>query len=252
MTTETPTAAVNEPMPLADVDLADLDRSSTAHAWRQFDTLRREDPVHWNPEDGAQLRLLVGDPARGHRRASTATPRPSPRPSSSTSRRSTTTRSRSAARCWRPDGVRHRALRRLLPARLRRRALAQYEDFLRGLTASDAGRGAAPRASSTSSRRSAPTSRSSVLARLLDVPPEDTGQLIAWGNRIIGNTDPDYADVLLDSAESEQYQHLPFRSPAVAGGVRVRPRAGPASGAAATATTWSASWSTACPRTACR
>ncbi|RAJ85092.1 cytochrome P450 [Streptomyces sp. PsTaAH-137] len=53
-----------------------------------------------------------------------------------------------------------------------------------------------------------------VLARLLDVPPEDNQQLIDWGNRIIGNTDPDYADVLLHSAESEQYRDLPFRSPA--------------------------------------
>ena len=53
-----------------------------------------------------------------------------------------------------------------------------------------------------------------MLARLLDVPPEDNQQLIDWGNRMIGNTDPDYADVLLDSAESEQYRHLPFRSPA--------------------------------------
>ena len=31
---------------------------------------------------------------------------------------------------------------------------------------------------------------------------------------MIGNSDPDYADVLADSAESEQYRLLPFRSPA--------------------------------------
>ncbi len=38
--------------------------------------------------------------------------------------------------------------------------------------------------------------------RLLDVPPEDSQQLIDWGSRIIGNTDPDYADVLLHGAEA--------------------------------------------------
>jgi cytochrome P450 len=53
-----------------------------------------------------------------------------------------------------------------------------------------------------------------VLARLLDVPDDDTRQLIDWGNRMIGNTDPDYADVLLSDAESDAYKHLPFRSPA--------------------------------------
>lgn len=53
-----------------------------------------------------------------------------------------------------------------------------------------------------------------VLARLLDVPEGDTPQLVSWGNEIVGATDPDYARVLIDSPEAEQYSHLPFRSPA--------------------------------------
>ena len=35
------------PVPLDDVDLADLDRFARNEGWGQFDTLRREDPVHW-------------------------------------------------------------------------------------------------------------------------------------------------------------------------------------------------------------
>jgi cytochrome P450 len=54
-----------------------------------------------------------------------------------------------------------------------------------------------------------------VLARLLDVPSEDTGQLIAWGDEMVGNTDPDYTEHPFDSPESEKYKHLPFRSPTV-------------------------------------
>jgi cytochrome P450 len=46
------------------------------------------------------------------------------------------------------------------------------------------------------------------------VPPQDNRRLIDWGNRLIGNTDPDYADVLLASPDSERYRDLPFRSPA--------------------------------------
>jgi cytochrome P450 len=53
-----------------------------------------------------------------------------------------------------------------------------------------------------------------VLVRLLDVPVADTGKLIDWGNQMIGNTDPDYAEYLLSDPESDQYKHLPFRSPA--------------------------------------
>jgi len=53
-----------------------------------------------------------------------------------------------------------------------------------------------------------------VLARLLAVPDEKIPQLISWGNEIVGATDPEYARVLVDSPEAEQYKHLPFRSPA--------------------------------------
>ena len=35
-------------MDLDEVDLADYDRFQRNEAWEQFDTLRREDPVHWN------------------------------------------------------------------------------------------------------------------------------------------------------------------------------------------------------------
>jgi cytochrome P450 len=53
-----------------------------------------------------------------------------------------------------------------------------------------------------------------VLARLMDIPDEFGGQIIKWSNRLIGNTDPEYADVLFDSEASEECRDLPFRSPA--------------------------------------
>ena len=206
--------APDDPMPLDEVDLADNDKFlDGVTPWRMFHTLRHQDPVHWQPEPAPNHGFWARHPARGHRPRATATRRPSPPPSSSTSKRSTTTRSRCAAPCWRRTACatarcaaaaaqfghgRHQQVRRL-PARPDRQ---------------DAGHGAAPRARSTSSPRSPPTSRSTCWPGCSTCPPEDNQQLIDWGNRIIGNTDPDYADVLLDSEESEQYQHLPFRSPA--------------------------------------
>ncbi len=53
-----------------------------------------------------------------------------------------------------------------------------------------------------------------VLAKMLDVPDADIYKLIDWGNRMVGNTDPEHADVLAHSDESEKYRLLPFRSPA--------------------------------------
>ncbi len=44
--------ALREPLPLGDVDLADLDRFTDGITpWRMFHTLRHEDPVHWQPEE---------------------------------------------------------------------------------------------------------------------------------------------------------------------------------------------------------
>jgi cytochrome P450 len=40
-----------------------------------------------------------------------------------------------------------------------------------------------------------------------------TPQLIAWGNEIVGFSDPEYARVLVNSEESKKYRHLPFSSP---------------------------------------
>ena len=127
----------------------------------------------------------------------------------------------------------------------------KYEDFLRGLT-KDTVDAALRKGEFDFVEEISADFPIQVLARLLDVPDDHTGQLIDWGNRMIGNTDPDYADVLL-SDRGER----PVQAPAVplagrARGLRVRPRAGPAAARAATATTWSASWSTAPRRTASR
>ena len=45
-------AAPVEPLPLAEVDLADNDRFLDGETpWRMFETLRREDSVHWQREE---------------------------------------------------------------------------------------------------------------------------------------------------------------------------------------------------------
>jgi cytochrome P450 len=111
------------------------------------------------------------------------------------------------------DGIRHRALRRLMQDSFTPKAVAGYETFLRGLTASTLD-DAFAKGSFDFVKEVAADFPIRVLARLMDVPDTDIGQLIAWGNRMVGNTDPEHADVLLDSPESEKYRMLPFRSPA--------------------------------------
>ena len=207
------------PVPLAEVDLADIDGFADLRGFAQFDTLRAEDPVHWNPEPS---------PGRGFwavtRYADIWAVDKDPGTFTSEKfvgledvdddlmdfRRS----------MLEMDGARHLALRKLIQREFTPRNLMKnYEAFLRELTRSTVDR-ALEQAADSGGEIDFVSSVSAdfpinVLARLLDVPQADTAQLIAWGNELVANTDPDYAKVPADSAESEKYRHLPFRSPTV-------------------------------------
>jgi cytochrome P450 len=111
------------------------------------------------------------------------------------------------------DGARHRALRRLLQGQFTPAAVAQYETFLRGLTATTLDNAFA-KGEFDFVREVAADFPINVLARLLDVPPADNRQLIEWGNRMIGFDDPEHADILISDPDSEKYRLVPFRSPA--------------------------------------
>jgi cytochrome P450 len=111
------------------------------------------------------------------------------------------------------DGSRHRALRRLLQGQFTPAAVAHYETFLRGLTATTLDNAFA-KEEFDFVHEVASDFPINVLAKLLDVPVEDNKKLIDWGNRMIGFDDPEHADVLISNPESEKYRLVPFRSPA--------------------------------------
>jgi cytochrome P450 len=111
------------------------------------------------------------------------------------------------------DPPRHTRLRGLVGPPFTPRAIKAYELALRELTAAVLDH-ALPLREFDFIEEIAKQLPIRVLARLLGAPDEDTDRLIDWGDRMIGNTDPELADVLSDSPESEQYRMLPFRSPA--------------------------------------
>jgi len=53
-----------------------------------------------------------------------------------------------------------------------------------------------------------------LLCRLLGVPESDASHLVAWGDQMISNADPEYTPVVIDKDDTEEYRLLPFRSPA--------------------------------------
>jgi cytochrome P450 len=112
------------------------------------------------------------------------------------------------------DGLRHRALRKLIQREFSPGPLSRkYEEFLRGLTKVTVDNALQNKEFDFVEKVSADFPIN-VLVRLLDVPVSDTGMLIDWGNQMVANTDPDYTDHLITDPDSDQYRHLPFRSPA--------------------------------------
>jgi cytochrome P450 len=200
------------PVPLENVDLADLSVFERNEAWGMFDTLRAQAPVHWNPEAGensgfwsitrfADIERIDKDPQTFT--STKFTNLEEPPEEYQDQRRS----------ILETDGSRHQALRKLLLRDFSVAQLRRYDDFLRDLARVTV---------ETALRQEefdfveaiAADFPIQVLARLLAVPDELIPQLISWGNEIVGATDPEYARVLIDSPEAEQYKHLPFRSPA--------------------------------------
>jgi cytochrome P450 len=195
------------------ISLADLDLFEHGNPWAAFDELRTTDPVHWADEDAPNHGFW--SLTRYHDIVGVLRDTETFSSERGTVNLEELDEEQIEARksMLETDGERHRALRRLTQGEFTPKAVAGYETFLRGLTATtlDA---AFAKGEFDFVADVAADFPIRVLARLLDVPDTDIHQLIAWGNRMVGNTDPEHADVLATSAESEAYRLLPFRSPA--------------------------------------
>ena len=200
-------------LPLDQVDLTDLDAFARNEGWAMFDTLRAEDPVHWTPEvlpnSGFWAVTKYEDIWTVDRD-----------PENFTSTKYVNLeevdddlmdRRRSMLET---DGPRHRALRKLIQREFSPGPLARnYEGFLSDLTKVTVDN-ALQNSEFDFVEKISADFPINVLVRLLDVPVSDTGMLINWGNQMVANTDPDYTEHLITDPDSDQYKHLPFRSPA--------------------------------------
>jgi cytochrome P450 len=115
------------------------------------------------------------------------------------------------------DPPRHTALRRLVAPMFGPKVVNGYETFLRGIVGRtlDAALALADRDGTLDVVEHVSSQVPvRVLCRLLDVDDDVHTRLTAWGDRLVGHTDPELADVLLGTEESERYRLVPFRSPA--------------------------------------
>jgi cytochrome P450 len=198
---------------LTDVTLADLDLFADGAPWAVFEELRRNSPIHWNTEEapnhGFWSVTRYHDIVEVLRDTETYSSEIGAANLEELDPRQLEIRKSMLE----TDGTRHRTLRKLLQPQFTPRALAGYETFLRGITASTLDR-ALQKQEFDFVADVAADFPIRVLAQLLDVPESDIPQLIKWGNKMVGNTDPEHADVLANSPESEAFRDLPFRSPA--------------------------------------
>jgi cytochrome P450 len=197
---------------LASIDLTDNDAfvDRVPYAW--FDTLRHDDPVHWQPErhgrgfwavtSHADVVAVSKDWATFSSQTG-ASALEDLAPDALTARRSMID----------TDPPLHTELRGLVAAPFAVRPVRDYEGLVRSLTRQVLD-GALAQDRFDFVERVAAAVPIKVLCRLLGVPGEDEGLLIDLGDQMIANTDPDLASVLLDGGDSEQYRLLPFRSPA--------------------------------------
>ena len=194
------------------ITLANLDVFENGAPWSLFADLRRESPIHWNeeekPNSGFFSVTRYHDIVKVLRDSDTFTSE------RFTNLEEVDAEQEEARRSLlETDGTRHRALRRLLQGQFTPQAVAKYETYLRGLTATTLDNAFA-KGEFDFVEEVAADFPIQVLAKLLDVPESDTGQLIEWGNRMIGFDDPEHADVLINDPESEKYRLVPFKSPA--------------------------------------
>ncbi|MFM6971622.1 MAG: cytochrome P450 [Rhodoluna sp.] len=194
------------------INLADLDLFQNGSPKEAFAELRKNSPIHWNEEEKPNHGFW--SVTRFHDIVAVLRD-----PDTFTSERFTNLEEVDAEQeearrsLLETDGTRHRALRRLLQGQFTPQAVAVYETFLRGLTAQTLDKAFA-KGTFDFVDEVAADFPIQVLAKLLDVPESDTGQLIEWGNRMVGFDDPEHADLMMNDPESEKYRLVPFRSPA--------------------------------------
>jgi cytochrome P450 len=111
------------------------------------------------------------------------------------------------------DPPEHTRYRRLVSKGFTRRTVESYEDEIRQL-AVEVIEEALPKGEFDFVHEIAEELPMRMLGRLLGTSDDDGRKLVAWGDALLGNTDPDFTDAVVDLTDTEQYRLVPFRSPA--------------------------------------
>ncbi len=199
--------------PLSEVDLTDLDRwaAGAPHEW--FALLRREAPVFWQEErEGRGFWSLTryGDILAASKDYQTF----SSQAGGTSLMDLTPEQVRSRMSMLDTDPPQHRRLRNIVNKAFLLRVVNAYEGRIREMFREVLdGAFAEPELDFVDAVAIELPMR--ILCELMGVPLDDRRYLVALGNRMLGNTDPDHAgEFVAGEADLTAYAHLPFSSPA--------------------------------------
>jgi cytochrome P450 len=197
----------------ATIDLSSPDTFAERIPFEYFDYLRQHEPVYWHPEDppngGFWVVTKHEDLVQIHRDFRTFSSElghvaiEELQPDELAARQS----------MLETDPPKHTRLRRIVSQFFTPRAVAEYEGFARQL-ARELLDEAVPKREFDFVEEIAAPFPINVLVRIVGAPPADAPRLVALGDRMIANTDPDYADVVVGREDTSEYRLLTFRSPA--------------------------------------
>ena len=193
----------------ADITSHDTYTSGVPHA--TFARLRREDPVHWTPEadaSGFWSILKYQDALAVSRDVETFT-------SEQGIRLEEMDAEENAARktMMEMDPPEHTRYRRLVSKGFTRRTVESYEEPIRELAAEVVER-ALQNDDFDFVHDIAEELPMRMLGKLLGTSDEHGRKLVAWGDALLGNTDPDFTDFPVDLVDTDEFRMVPFRSPA--------------------------------------
>lgn len=110
------------------------------------------------------------------------------------------------------DPPEHTRLRRLVSRGFTRRKVESYEDQIRELAA-EVVEAAIPKGEFDFVTEIATQLPMRMLGKLMGTPDEDGNYLVELGDSLLGNTDPEFTDFVVDQIDTEEFRMIPFRSP---------------------------------------
>ena len=193
------------------LDLSDHDSFSMGVPYLTFERLRKEDPIFWTKEKNGRgfwsitKHSDILDVNKDNKTFSSA---------QGIRIEDQTEEEYLARRTFQEtDPPEHRITRMMLAPAFSQKAIANYEGMVRDLA-----KNIIEKATKSSEfdivEKIAKQLPMMMLGRILGLPDKDLEWLVIKGDALIGNSDPEFTDHIVDKLDDEQYRFMPFRSPA--------------------------------------